>query len=135
MSLESSLRFVGKEREHYLSLEKLETFSAGIQTSSPDMISGISETVRDWTEMLGSGSPMGATCEKYISRISAGDRNAARTLYFLLSPIFFYVHSLYQLQRQAWRTAVTACGIYCERILRNLLLTLDARVKVGIYKE
>lgn len=99
------------------------------------MVKGIAETVNDWTEMLGNSSSMVGTCERYLAKIETGDQNAARSLYLLVSPVFFYVHSLYQLQRQAWRTSVTACGIFCERIVRNLMLALDARLNNGIYEK
>jgi len=135
MSFESSLRFVGREGEHYSSLEQLRNFSLGNTTLSQEMVKGVAKTIKDWTEMLGSKSSMISTCDRYLSRILVGDRNAARTLYMLVSPIFFYVHTLYQLQREAWRTAVTACGIFCERVVRNLLIAIDARAGGEIYKD
>src|SRR6266568_1926520 len=134
MSFEHTLQFVGRERENYISLEQLREFVSGGSVLDLDMVNGVRDTVRSWTEMLGNISTMNRTCAAYLSRIEAGDKDAARALYFLASPVFFYVHALYQLQRHAWRMSATACGIYCERIAHNLLLALDGRFHNKIYE-
>ncbi len=46
-------------------------------------------------------------------------------MYFFLSPLFFYIHVLFELSRAEWRNATTWSGSYCERVVKNLLREYD----------
>lgn len=70
----------------------------------------------------------------YLERIAVHDRDAARNLYFFISPLFFYVHVLYELSRKEWRNATSWSGMFCERVAKNLLRAFDRRYSTSSYQ-
>lgn len=98
---------------------------------------GLTETVDDWKKMMGGRSSLEPHVVPYLDRIKLRDREAARNLYFFISPLFFYIHVLYELSRMEWRNATAWSGMFCERIVNNLLREIsrkylaDAWQKVG----
>jgi hypothetical protein len=122
------LQLVGRESQHYLALESLREVFLGRSTDLSGAVRGIRDAVKDWDRMLGGRSVLTGVCEGLIAKIEVGDKIACRNLYLLASPLIFYIHALYQITRKGWRNAVIASGIYCERIVRNLALTLRMRV-------
>ena len=71
----------------------------------------------------------------YLDKIAGGDRDAARNLYFFVSPIFFYIHVLYELSRKEWRNATSWSGMFCERIVKNLLREIDRRYSKNVFQK
>ena len=69
----------------------------------------------------------------YLEEITRKDRDAARNLYFFISPIFFYIHVLYELSRMEWRNATSWTGMFCERIAKNLLRAFDKAYSTSSY--
>jgi hypothetical protein len=101
-----------------------------------DLCKRLQETVSDWDRMMkGSGSNLLSTINPFIEGIMQSDMEMARKLYFFLSPIFFFVHSLLEVSRNAFRNTVTATGLFCERIARNLLQEIDRRYSSRVYEE
>lgn len=117
-----------KEKFHYNSLENLYDFCEGKINEHSKLISDIEETIRDWDKMMGGGSNLPHYTEKYLKTLDSNNREKARELYFLLSPIVFYINALYEHSRKSWRNAVTLCGIFCERICKNLILEIDKKI-------
>jgi hypothetical protein len=69
----------------------------------------------------------------YLDKIALKDRDTARNLYFFISPIFFYIHVLYELSRPEWRNATSWGGMFCERVVRNLLRAFDKAFTTNCY--
>jgi len=84
---------------------------------------------------MGGSSNLIPAVSPFIEGILTSDMEMARKLYFFLSPIFFFIHSLLEVSRNAFRYAVTASGIFCERIVKNLLQEIDRRYLLQIYEE
>lgn len=70
----------------------------------------------------------------YLNKIALKDRDTARNLYFFISPIFFYIHVLYELSRPEWRNATSWGGMFCERVVRNLLRAFDKTYATDCYQ-
>lgn len=85
--------------------------------------------------MLGGRSNLPTVIKPYLEAIEKADKDKARNLYFFLSPVFFYIHILYEMRRQAWRIAIVWCGIFCERIQRNLFQAIDEKSATNIWQE
>lgn len=133
---EQSLELLGREREHYRALEDLYSFCNGNQIDRLDLSQRLRETVGDWDRMMmGSGGSLLITVDPFIQGIALSDMEKARKLYFFLSPVFFFVHSLLEVSRNAFRNTVTAAGLFCERIARNLLQEIDRRFSSRVYDE
>lgn len=71
----------------------------------------------------------------YLDNVITGDREAARNLYFFISPLFFYIHVLFELSREEWRNANIWTGMFCERVVKNTLQEIDRRYSVDVYKK
>jgi hypothetical protein len=82
-------------------------------------------TVDDWKKIMGGRGGLEAFVQPYLDGIREIDKGAARSLYFFISPLFFYIHVLYELSRGEWRNATSWSGMYCERIVKNLLREYD----------
>jgi hypothetical protein len=108
-------------------LEELFAYSYGECKDEERLREGIVETVNDWKKKMGGRSSLETLVHPYLEKLEAKDRNAARNLYFFISPIFFYIHVLYELSRTEWRNATSWSGMFCERIVKNLLRELDRR--------
>jgi len=74
---------------------------------------------------MGGRSSLEPSVTPYLDGIKARNTDVARNLYLFISPVFFYVHVLYELSRAEWRNATSWSGMYCERIAKNLLRELD----------
>jgi hypothetical protein len=134
MSIEFS-QLIGKEKEHYTTLEDLYDYSCGLHKDEARLCTGIKATIEDWDLMMGGRSDLPAVIEPYLEAIRKENMDKARSLYLFLSPIFFYIHILYDLRRRAWRNAITWCGIFCERIVRNLFQAIDKKDSTNIWQE
>lgn len=126
---------IGKEKQHYDSLEELYSYSCGKKKDETQLCIQINETIDDWDKMMGGRSNLKASVAPYSQALLKGDHNKARMLYFFLSPIFFYIHVLLEMEREAWRNAMTSSGIFCERIVRNLLQEVDRIDSSNIWEE
>ncbi len=63
-----------------------------------------------------------------VREISAGDLAAAKRFYCLISPFLFFIAALREIARKSYRNTVTQCGMFCERIVRNILQELASSV-------
>lgn len=125
---------IGKEKEHYIALKDLYAYSCGKKKSEENLCFGLKDTISDWDKMMGGRSGLQTVIRPYLEAIKMSDRDKARNLYFLLSPIFFYIHILYEMRRRAWRIAVTWGGIFCERIVENLFRTINRKKSSSIWE-
>ncbi|MGA2237959.1 MAG: hypothetical protein ABSG74_01990 [Candidatus Bathyarchaeia archaeon] len=125
MSDIAELRLVGKEKEHYGILENVLAYAERGEGQRTDLSAKVQEMTEDWNAMLGGESSLPQVAAEYIPGIAKGDNQDALRIYLLFSPIFLYMHALHEISRGAHRNAVTACGRFCERIARNLLLLID----------
>lgn len=133
--LPDELELVGREKKHYVALEDLYSFCSGETAYKENLAKRLRETVRDWDRMMGGSGDLERTVAPYLQGIMSSNLDMAKKLYIFLSPIFFFIHSLYEVSRNAFRNAVTATGIYCERIVRNLLQEIDRRYATQIYHK
>lgn len=134
MSIETT-QLIGKEKEHYATLDNLFQYSCSLTHDGITICAGLRSTINDWDLMMGGRSNLQTVMESYLEAIKKGDRNKARNLYFFLSPVFFYIHMLYELRRQAWRSAIIRSGIYCERIVKNLFQAIDKKEPSNLWGE
>ena len=116
-------------------LEALFDYSFGASGDEGRILQGIAETVDDWKKMMGGRTSLEPHVAPYLERIKTGDRDAARNLYFFVSPLFFYIHVLYELSRTEWRNATSWSGMFCERIVKNLLREIDRRYSTDAYQK
>jgi hypothetical protein len=126
---------IGKEKEHYNTVEDLYAFSCGEKRDEVNLYSGLKDTISDWDRMMSGRSNLQTTIEPYLDAIKRSNRDKAKSLYLFLSPIFFYIHILYEMRRRAWRNAIVWCGIFCERIIRNLFQAIDREDSLDIWQE
>lgn len=132
MSLEIP-ELIGKEKEHYNTLEDLYAYSCGKAKNEEKLYSGLKDTIDDWDKMMGSRGNLLASIVPYLEAIRESNRDKVRNLYLFLSPMFFYIHILFEMRRKAWRFAVTCGGIFCERIVENLFKELDRKYTSNIW--
>ena len=125
---------IGKEKQHYESLDELYSYSCGKKVDEKELRNKLNETIDDWDKMMG-GNSLKPSVSPYFQQLLTGDRTKARELYFFLSPIFFYIHVLFEMERKAWRNAMTSSGIFCERIVRNLIQEVDRIDSTDIWQE
>jgi len=124
-----------KERRQYYTLEALFDYSFGKPKDEGRILKGISETIDDWRKMMGGRSSLEPHVAPYLDKIQVGDIDSARNLYFFISPLFFYIHVLYEISRTEWRNAISWSGMFCERIANNLLREIDRRYSAGAYQK
>lgn len=124
-----------KERKQYYTLEALFGYSFGASESEEKIVKGITETVDDWKKMMGGRSSLEPHVVPYLDRIKLGEREAARNLYFFISPLFFYIHVLYELSRMEWRNATAWSGMFCERIVNNLLREISRKYSTDAWQK
>lgn len=134
MSIEQ-LELIGKEKQHYDSLESLFDYSRGQDINETSLREKIEETIDDWDKMMGGRSNLKPMVEPYLKKIITKDRDKSHELYLFLSPIFFYIHVLLEMERKSWRFAMTANGIFCERVVRNLVQDIDRIDGSDIWSE
>lgn len=128
-------RLSDKERRQYYNLEALFTYSFGESKDEETICHGLIETTDDWKKKMGGRSSLQPYVAGYLDRIRRQDRDAARNLYFFISPIFFYIHVLYELSRREWRNATSWSGMFCERTAKNLLLDFDRKYSTNIWQK
>lgn len=85
--------------------------------------------------MMGGRSSLEPHVTPYLDQIRMGNRDAARNLYFFISPLFSYIHVLFELSRLEWRNAASWSGIFCERVAHNLLREIDRRYSADTYQK
>jgi hypothetical protein len=126
---------IGKEKQHYESLEELYAYSCGKTIDEKQLKAELKETINDWDKMMGGRSNLEDSATPYFQALLQGDKDKARELYFFLSPVFFYIHILLEMERKAWRNAMTSSGIFCERIVRNLIQEIDRTASANIWED
>lgn len=126
---------VGREKEHYNTLEDLLAFSVGKAVDVKGLYKGLKDTINDWDKMMGGRGVLQTSFSQYFEAIDRSNKNRAMNLYLLLSPVFFYIHILYEMRRKAWRNAITWSGIFCERIIRNLFQAIDRKESLNLWQE
>ncbi|MBI3859550.1 MAG: hypothetical protein HY296_04845 [Thaumarchaeota archaeon] len=119
------IELIGKEREHYNTLEELYSFSNGSKVDSYSLAAKLRTTVDDWDRLQGGTGQLTLLAAYSLESISKSDLEGARASYLLLSPLFLFIRALNKMSRKDWRETVTACGILCERLVRNLFFELD----------
>lgn len=134
MSIEVS-KLSGMEKRHYFALEDLFAYSFGGNINEEKLCNELRETVNDWRKMMGGRNSLESSVLPYLKGVLSHNRDEARNLYFFLSPIFFYIHILYEISRNEWRNATSWSGIFCERIVRNLLRAVDTRYSTNLYQQ
>jgi hypothetical protein len=125
---------IGREKEHYNTLKDLYSYSSGAAGNEITLCSGLKDTVSDWDKMMGGRSNLQRVIHPYLEAIRRSDREGARYLYLFLSPIFFYIHILYEMRRKAWRIAVTWGGIFSERVIENLFRAIDTKESSNMWE-
>jgi hypothetical protein len=115
----------GEERRQYKTLEDLFAYSYGEEKNEQELCEGVLATVDDWKKKMGGRGGLETFVQPYLDAVRRGDKDTARNLYFFISPLFFYIHVLYELSRGEWRNATSWSGMYCERIIKNLLREYD----------
>ena len=128
------IELMGKEKAHYDVMENLHSFGSGSAINNVQLADRLNETIEDWERMMGGSNSIQNKSQKYVEAIRTGDRESGRKLYLFLSPIFFFVLVLHKVTHKAWRDTVAYCGIFCERIVRNLLSEYD-RMTVSTLSE
>lgn len=128
-------KLIGREKKHYQALESLYAFSYGKPQGETELAEALRETINDWDKMMGGRSNLQSAVKPYLEAIIKSNRDKARHLYLLLSPVFFYIHILYEMKRRAWRMAMTWGGIFCERLVRNAFQEIDRKDSVSIWQE
>ena len=126
---------VGKEKAHYITLENLYSFSCGDFVDAGQLYQCLRETVEDWDRMMGGSTKLLNLSESYLKAVKENNASTAIDLYLFLSPLLFFVYALHEISRKAWREAVTKCGIFCERIARNLFQEIDRQFSMKVWGE
>lgn len=132
MTFDSS-RLSDEERKQYSTLEDLFAYSYGEPRNERGLREGSLATVEDWKKKMGGRTSLESLVMPYLNRISNKDVDAARNLYFFISPVFFYIHVLFELSRDEWRNATSWSGMFCERVVKNLLREFDRRYSTSVY--
>jgi hypothetical protein len=84
---------------------------------------------------MGGRSSLESHISPYLEKITQQDQETARNLYFFISPLFFYIHVLFELSRSEWRNATSWSGMFCERIAKNLLREIDRRFSSDVFQK
>lgn len=116
-----------KEKVHYDTIETVYKFCIGEDVDVETLLSGLSTTISELDTMMGGKSSLPDFSKKYLDHLKQGRQTEVMRFYLLVSPLIFFVTALEEASRKAYRNAVTACGMFCERIVRNILQTIDAR--------
>jgi hypothetical protein len=119
------IELIGKEKEHYDTLEELYAFSNGHGAKAAGLAAKLQSMIVDWDRMQGNPNQLTSMTARYVDSVEQGSLEEARTAYLILSPIFLFIRALGKASRKDWREAVTACGIFCERVVRNAFVELD----------
>lgn len=127
------IELIGKEKEHYNALEQLYAFSNGSTFEAIELATQLRTTLDDWDRLLGGSGKITELCEDSLKLIASGDLNEARGSYLLLSPLFLFIKALNKMSRKDWRETVTACGILCERLVRNTCLEIDRIFRTKVW--
>ena len=135
LSISIEIKLIGREKIHYETLEALYNFSECKKVNLSKLKNDLDQTINDWDGLTGGGSGLIEYTQKLSSGVQKGIKQDAKILYLLLSPIFYYIHALSEVSRNHWRSVVTSCGIFCERIVRNLLQEYDSRYKTTNYDD
>ena len=129
--MSEEIKFIGKEGQHYKAIETLRTLYKTQNVVISELVQSLDETVNDWNIMMGRNSNLPSLARPYLDRIRSKDIEAAREFYFYLSPVFYYVQALHETSREAWRIAVTMCGIFSERIVKNIFEEIERHYSVS----
>ena len=123
-----------EERKQYKTLENLYAYSFGEQQDEAILQDGLLATIDDWKKKMGGRNSLEPHILSYLGKVARHDRDAARNLYFFISPIFFYIHVLFELSRMEWRNATSWSGMFCERVAKNLLRAFDRTYSANSYQ-
>lgn len=124
-----------EERRQYSNLDELFSYSFGEQKDERRLCEGLLATIDDWKKKMGGRNSLEPHILPYIGKITQKDQDAARNLYFFLSPLFFYIHVLFELSRSEWRNATSWGGMFCERIAKNLLREIDRKYSTDAFQK
>jgi hypothetical protein len=127
-------KLIGREKKHYEALESLYAFSCNKPENKIELCSAMKETIDDWDKLMGGKSNLLNSVQPYLEGIAKSDQDTARLVYLFLSPVFFYIHILYEMKRRSWRMAITWGGIFCERIVRNIFQEIDRKDSLDIWQ-
>lgn len=127
-------KLIGREKKHYEALESLYVFSCGKPQNITKLCEALRETINDWDRMMGGRSNLLSSVQPYLEAIAKSNRSGPRHLYLFLSPVFSYIHILYEMKRRAWRMAMTWGGIFCERIIRNVFQEIERKDSISIWQ-
>lgn len=134
--MNDSLGLIGREKVHYEAIERLRDLSIlPPNLKIDDLVRHLADTIEDWNKMMGGKSILPGISEAYVRKIRNEDQEAGRRLYFYLSPIIFYVQALHEASKASWRNAVTKCGMFGERIVKNLLFAADRCYSTKVSEE
>ncbi len=81
-----------------------------------------------WDTATGNRFHIAEMLNDHVRGISTGDVAAAKRFYCLISPFLFFIAALREIARKSYRNTVTQCGMFCERIVRNILQELPSSV-------
>jgi hypothetical protein len=133
--MSESSTLVGKEKTHYEAVKKLHDLSTLPSKEISSLVDVLIEMVDNWNKMMGGNSKLPQICHPYLKKIKGNDIDAARKLYFYLSPMIFYVQALHEASKGSQRNVVINCGIFSERIVNNSLSEADRRYNTNILDE
>lgn len=124
-----------EERKQFTAIEDLLAYSLGGPQNEAELCKGLLQTIDDWKKKMGGRNSIEPHIKPYLDKIAKHDREASMNLYYLISPIFSYIHVLFELSRNEWRNATSWSGMYCERIAKNLLRAFDRAYSTHNFQE
>lgn len=121
------------EKEHYEIIEKIYD---GVGKQRFDGLDArIEVMLQAWDTATGERFHIPQMLDNYVRDMSTGNVDAAKRLYCLISPFLFFIGALREIARSSNRNAVTQCGMFCERVVRNILQELPSDKGGNMYLE
>jgi hypothetical protein len=124
-----------EERKQFTVIDNLLAYALGQTINDHELYEGILSAVDDWKKKMGGRNNLEPHIRPYLEKVIKQDRDAASNLYYLISPIFSYIHVLFELSRSEWRNATSWSGMFCERIVKNLLRAFDLTYSTHNYQD
>jgi hypothetical protein len=122
------------EREHYSVIEDIYQAVVG-KRDFVGLEDRLKQMLEAWDRMTGNRFGISSMIHEYITAVSYGEKDSARKLYCLISPFLYFIGALREVSRKSFRNTVTQCGMFCERIVRNILQELPTGNGVNMYEE
>jgi len=122
----TSIGLHSREKELEDVLDLLRRYSTGSTVRQEDLFARVRWLLDVWDAAMGKSGQIVAIGESFLHRItssgfSQGQNNPSKALYLCLSPLAYFIIGLEELIDDAFRDAVTRCGMFCERIVHELL--------------